>query len=313
VAHVDLQYLQPTRQVRWADAHPPVEAARPQQCRVQDLRAVGGGQDDHALVALEPVHLGEDLVQRLLALVHPARREGTAARPADRIKLVDKDDRRRHLLGLIEQVAHPAGPDPHDRLDELGGGDREERHARLPRHGPGEEGLARAGRAGEQHAARDPRPEPAVALRVAEEVDDLPHLVLDLVDSRDVGERGPRAAIRLVEGRPGPAEPAEAAQARGAAAPEEPQQQPDEQQGRAEPDEDLLPQRRRRVRKGCVNGDALGRQRPEQVVGSERRTLRREQADLDSLRRPGRVAHRVRERSLDRVRRRRDHLHVPGV
>src|SRR3954467_13623739 len=62
----------------------------------------------------------------------PAGREGAAARPADRVELVDEDDRRRDLLGLVEQVAHPAGADADDRLDELRGGDGEERHPGLP-------------------------------------------------------------------------------------------------------------------------------------------------------------------------------------
>jgi hypothetical protein len=91
---------------------------------------------------LEAVHLGEDLVERLLPFVRPARREGTASRPADPVELVDEDDRGRHLLGLVEQVAHTADA---DRLDELRGGDGEERHPGLPGHGPGEQRLPGAG------------------------------------------------------------------------------------------------------------------------------------------------------------------------
>ena len=47
----------------------PIEASRSQQRRVEDLRAVGGGEHDDALATREPVHLGENLIQRLLALV----------------------------------------------------------------------------------------------------------------------------------------------------------------------------------------------------------------------------------------------------
>ncbi len=49
--------------------HLAVEAPRPQQGRVEHLGAVGGGHDDHALGRVEAVHLREELVQRLLALV----------------------------------------------------------------------------------------------------------------------------------------------------------------------------------------------------------------------------------------------------
>src|ERR1700743_2839668 len=41
----------------------PIEAARPQQSRVEHIRPVGGRDDDDALVLLEPVHLHEELVQ----------------------------------------------------------------------------------------------------------------------------------------------------------------------------------------------------------------------------------------------------------
>ena len=46
-----------------------VEASRPQEGGVEDLRTVGGADDDDGLRGLEPVHLGQDLVERLLALV----------------------------------------------------------------------------------------------------------------------------------------------------------------------------------------------------------------------------------------------------
>ena len=42
---------------------------RTQQRRIENVRAVGRRDDDHAFVALETVHLDEQLVERLLALV----------------------------------------------------------------------------------------------------------------------------------------------------------------------------------------------------------------------------------------------------
>ena len=98
-----------------------------EQGRVEDLGPVGGGQHDHALVAGEPVHLGEDLVERLLALVVTAEVDRPAPGPADRVELVDEDDRRCDLLRLLEQVAHPARADADDHLDELRRRDRQER------------------------------------------------------------------------------------------------------------------------------------------------------------------------------------------
>ena len=59
---------------------------------------------------------------------------------------------------------------------------------RLARERAREQRLASAGRAGQQHAARDPAPQPAVLVRLLEEVDDLGQLRLGLVDPSDVVE-----------------------------------------------------------------------------------------------------------------------------
>ena len=83
----------------------PVEAAGAQQRRVQHIGPVGGRQHDHRLVAGEAVHFGQDLVQGLFALIMAAAQTG-AARAADAVQFVDKDDRRRVFLRLLEQVAH---------------------------------------------------------------------------------------------------------------------------------------------------------------------------------------------------------------
>ena len=81
------------------DGDAPVEATGAQQRGVEDLRAVGGGEHDDAFVAGEAVHLGEDLIERLLALVVSAHaRTRAAAGTADRVELVDEHDRRRRLL-----------------------------------------------------------------------------------------------------------------------------------------------------------------------------------------------------------------------
>ncbi len=123
----------------------------------------------------------------------PPRPRAAAALAADRVELVDEDDRGRGLLGLLEEVAHAAGADADDHLDELRRRDREERHVGLAGDGARQQRLAGAGRAGEQDALGDHRAEAAVPVRVAQEVDDLDELVLGLVDAGDVVE-GRRAA-----------------------------------------------------------------------------------------------------------------------
>ena len=164
-----------------------VEAARAQQGGVEDVGPVGGGDEDHAGAGVEAVHLDEHLVERLLPLVVPAAEAGAAV-AADGVDLVDEDDRRGRRLGLLEQVAHAAGADADEHLDEVGAGDREERHAGLAGHGPGQQRLAGAGRAVEQHALRDLGADGLEAGRVLEELLDLLELLDRLVAAGDVGE-----------------------------------------------------------------------------------------------------------------------------
>ena len=149
-----------------------VEAARAQQRRVEDVGPVGGGDHDDAALDVEAVHLDEHLVERLLALVVAAAQAGAAV-AADGVDLVDEDDRRGVLLGLLEQVAHAAGADADEHLDEVRAGDREERHAGLAGDGAGQQRLAGAGRAEQQHALGDLRADGLELGRVLQEVLDL--------------------------------------------------------------------------------------------------------------------------------------------
>src|SRR5207248_665797 len=55
-----------------------VEAARAQERRVEDVRPVRRGDQDDVVLHLEAVHLDEQLVQRLLALVVTAAEAGAA-------------------------------------------------------------------------------------------------------------------------------------------------------------------------------------------------------------------------------------------
>ena len=123
--------------VRWLHGHTAVEAPGPQQGLVEHVWTIGRADHDHADGRVEAVHLREDLIQRLLALVITAAEPGDArgARAADRVELVDEDDRRLRLLRLCEEIADARGSDADDRLDELRRGDREERHVGFARDG----------------------------------------------------------------------------------------------------------------------------------------------------------------------------------
>ena len=171
-----------------------VEAARTQQRGVEHVGPVGGRDQDDAFIGLEAVHLDQQLVQRLLALVVAAAEAG-AAMAADSVDFVDEDDAGRVLLGLVEHVAHAAGADADEHFDEVRTGNGEERHVGFTRDRAGKQRLAGAGRADEQHAARDLAAQPLELLRVAQELDDLLEVFLGFVDAGDVVEGD--AAMRL--------------------------------------------------------------------------------------------------------------------
>ena len=145
-AGVDLEDLPAADAVGPVDDDLAVEAAGAQQRRVEDVGPVGGGDQDDVVLHLEAVHLDEQLVQRLLALVVAAAEAGAAVAP-DGVDLVHEDDAGAVLLGLLEQVAHARGADADEHLDEVRAGDREERHAGLAGDRAREQRLAGARRA----------------------------------------------------------------------------------------------------------------------------------------------------------------------
>ncbi len=127
---MDFQDLLAAADVRVGHHDLAVEAARPQQGGIEHVGTVGGGDQDHAFVGLEAVHLDQQLVERLLALVVAAA-EARAAMTADCVDFVDEHDAGRVLLGLFEHVANAAGADAHEHLDEVRARDGEERHVGL--------------------------------------------------------------------------------------------------------------------------------------------------------------------------------------
>ncbi len=114
---------------------------------------------------------------------------------ADRVDFVDEDDAGRVLLGLLEHVAHARGADADEHLDEVGARNGEERHVGFAGDGARNQRLAGAGRADQQHAARNLAAEPLELSGIAQEFDDLLQVLLGLVDAGDVLEGD--AAVRL--------------------------------------------------------------------------------------------------------------------
>ena len=108
---VNSQDLLAAGEIRRRDEDLAVEPAGPEQGRVEVLEPVRSTHDDHlaALAPVEPVQLDEQLVQRLVLLPVEA-----AAHPlhSDGVELVDEDDRRSVVPGLLEELPDAAAPRP---------------------------------------------------------------------------------------------------------------------------------------------------------------------------------------------------------
>ena len=190
VAGVDLEDVPAARLVGRVDRHLAVEAPGRRSALSSSSGRFVAAMTMTPWPAGEAVHLGEDLVERLLALVVVPNRAAAAARAADRVELVDEDDRR----------ARPCSPGRTGR----GRGSRRRRRPsrRTPRRETEKNGTsaspatARASSVLPVPGGPDSStplgilaPSAAVAARVAEEVDDLAELRLGLLDAGHVGER----------------------------------------------------------------------------------------------------------------------------
>ena len=175
-----------------------VEASGTQQGRVEHVDAVGGGQHDDTAVGAEAVHLGEQGVQRVLALVVAAHGGILRTGTAHGVNLVDEDDAGSLGLGLLEHVAHAAGTDAHEHLDKVGTRHREEGHASLAGHGLGEQRLTRSRRTHEQGALGNLSAQVGVFAGVLQELHNLLHLLLGASLSGHVLERDAQVVALLV-------------------------------------------------------------------------------------------------------------------
>ena len=136
---------------------------------VEDLRPVGRAQHDHRDVGLEAVHLREDLVERLLALVVAAAERRC---PCARERPIASSSSMKMIAGAASLACLKRSRTREAPMPTIASTNSD---AEMEKNGtPASPATARAssvlpvpGRAGEQHAARDPAAEPLVALRVA--------------------------------------------------------------------------------------------------------------------------------------------------
>src|SRR5215831_17661687 len=91
--------------VRQANVHPAVKATWAEQGRVEHVGAVGSGEHYNVLALLKTVHLDQNLVKSLLALVMAAAHAAAAA-ASHGVDFVDKNNARRVLFCLCKQITN---------------------------------------------------------------------------------------------------------------------------------------------------------------------------------------------------------------
>ena len=186
-AGVDIEDLETTGVIGPVHGDLSIETTGAHQRSIQDVRTVGRRDDDDAGVALETIHLRQELVEGLFPFIVTAT-EASATLTADSIDLVNEDDAGSVFLGLFEQVTNTTGTDAHEHLDELRAGDREEGDTRLTCNGLGEQGLTGAWRAHQQHTLGDLGSNGREAIRILEEVDDLGEFELGAFNAGNIAE-----------------------------------------------------------------------------------------------------------------------------
>src|SRR5215469_968699 len=173
--------------VRPRNHDPAIESTGTQERGIEDVRTVGCGDQDDTLVRLKPVHLDEQLVQGLLALVMSAAQTGATV-ASDGVDLVDEDNAGRVLLALNEKVPHPRRADPDEHFDEVGTRNREERNAGLARNGARQQGFAGSGGSDQKNPLGNSAAQASEALGVAQKLNYFLEFILGFVDARNVGK-----------------------------------------------------------------------------------------------------------------------------
>src|SRR6266404_5205463 len=108
--------------------------------------------------------------------------------PAHRIDLIDENDARGVLLGLLEHVAHSGCTYAHEHFHEIRPGNREKRHFGLAGDGPRQQRLAGSRRTDHEHTLRYLAAKFLELAGIFQEVDDFDHFLLGFLDPRHVGK-----------------------------------------------------------------------------------------------------------------------------
>ena len=183
---MDLQSLQTACQIGLVHNDSAVKAACAEQGLVQNFRTVGGRKDNNTLGGIKTVNFRQKLIQGLLPFIVAA--VTVVAAFADGIDLIDEDNGRSLLGGLLEQITYTACANAHKHLHKVRTGDKEEGDTGFTGNGFCQQSLTGTGRTNQQSALGDLCADGGILLRIVEEIDDLLQRFLGFILSGHISE-----------------------------------------------------------------------------------------------------------------------------
>mmetsp|Transcript_5696 Transcript_5696/g.8390 ORF Transcript_5696/g.8390 Transcript_5696/m.8390 type:complete len:204 (+) Transcript_5696:1126-1737(+) len=164
-----------------------VETSRTEEGVIEDIKTVGSGNGDDSRVAIETVHLNQNLVQGLFTLVVTSS-ESCTTLTSNGINLINEDDARGVLLGLVKHITHTRSSNSNEHLHEFGTRNGDEWHTGLSSNSLGEEGLTGTRGSVKDNTTRNAASILSVSLRLLQEVNYLSELELGSVTSSNLVE-----------------------------------------------------------------------------------------------------------------------------
>ena len=152
VYHEDLFTLGEVGQV---NVNLTIETSGSQQGGVEHIYTVGGCKDDDTTIGAEAVHLSEQGIQRVLALVVATHGGILGTGASHGINLIDEDDAGCFLLGLMEYVAYTTCSHTDKHFDKVTTAHREERHTGFTGNSLCQEGFTCTRRTYQQGSLRN--------------------------------------------------------------------------------------------------------------------------------------------------------------
>ena len=195
-------YLQNTHtafQIRPLHNHPPVKTARTQKRRVQNLRPVGGSQNQDSLGGIKSVHLRQQLVQGLLPLVISAAVPAVTAF-SNGIHLVDKDNTGGIFLGLLKEVTNTGSSHTHEHLHKVRTGQGEKGNVGFSCHRFSQQGLSGSWRSHQKRSFGKLRPDGRVFCRIMQKIHHLLQGFLCLILSGHILKSDTRILLHICFG-----------------------------------------------------------------------------------------------------------------